>query len=148
VQKLTSYSCSATTTSYKGDKFRIYLAQFSRFDAGQTDDRRDDRCIRLLHLRIYGPYIRSQKVCPYIRAAYTAPVYGPYILVVCTELKRINRSDRRGVSERRATVTRPRRRQVESNGVDGLYAYRLTTETDVYTTVRVRYAYVLVRIEL
>jgi len=53
VQAMTLFSCSPTPISYKGAKFRAYLAQFSRSDAGQTDrrqtDRRDDRFTRLLH---------------------------------------------------------------------------------------------------
>ena len=46
---MTSYSCLATPIAYKDDE----ISRLSRLvlDAGQTDDRRDDRCIRLLHLR-------------------------------------------------------------------------------------------------
>jgi len=58
VQNLTSYSCSATPISCKGDessRLSRLIFEIWRGTGRQTDDRRDDRCIRLLHCTVCVP---------------------------------------------------------------------------------------------
>jgi len=66
VQNLTSYSCSVTQISHKGDEIsrlsRIVIKIWRGTDRSlnSTDDRRDDRNRRLLHLQCANPKI---KIC-------------------------------------------------------------------------------------
>jgi len=58
VQNLTSYSCLETPISYKGDEIsRLcrFVYEIRRGTDRQTDDRRSDRCIWLLHLQCASP---------------------------------------------------------------------------------------------